>query len=186
MDITECTEVYSNLLQVLIMSLLISTGIRRVLLSYKVREYHSIFLPLHQKEQVECVNKINTPSELKIRCSYPNCCGVWIIRTPEKCLVRESSIPCYQPKVCQGLFWQYNYINNWVMVPGTVSWHFMIYCSWQTSNVMSLFPLFWSPFTSPFFSFLPSWHECWSTLRKIDREILVCLCGGSGVVSPSS
>lgn len=31
-------------------------GIQRVLLSYKVREYYGIFLPLHQKEQVECVN----------------------------------------------------------------------------------------------------------------------------------
>lgn len=56
MDIMESTEVYTNLLQILIMLLLISMGIRRVLLSCKVREYHGTFLPLHQKEQVECVN----------------------------------------------------------------------------------------------------------------------------------
>lgn len=39
MDRTECKEVYTNLLQILIMSLLISVAIRKVLLSYKVGEY---------------------------------------------------------------------------------------------------------------------------------------------------
>lgn len=40
MDRTEFKEVYTNLLQILIISVLISMEIRRVFLSYKVRDYY--------------------------------------------------------------------------------------------------------------------------------------------------
>lgn len=66
------------------------------------------------------------------------------------------------------------------MVPGTLSWHFLIYWSQQTSNVTSLFPLHWLSFTPPFFaSFL--------TRVLLNTEIDSGLSRGrGGVGSPRS